>query len=128
MNDKLAALLDIVINALDMYLNSVARIDMVEALVKKSAKHLIVFVLLLTIILLSIWGSVLALVFFYLLTFNLSMIQTLLIILGVNLLALVALSLWFTRLKSHIASVRQSSIRMLSAYIFKAVNQARHKN
>ena len=128
MNDKLAALLDIVINALDMYLNSVARIDMVEALVKKSAKHLIIFVLLLTIILLSIWGSVLSLIFFYLLTFNLSMIQTLLIILGVNLLGLVALSLWFTRLKSHITSVRQSTVRMLSAYIFKAVNQARNKS
>lgn len=123
MNTRLLLVLDIVINALNMYLSSVAKIDFIHALLKKSVKRLVFFVVLLLTLLVSLWMSVLGVVFFCCVSLlNLTHVQAMLAVLGLNLIGILILLIWFRCIKKQIKSLRRSSSKIGLAYLIRIFN------
>ena len=122
------AVLEVIISALAVYLSSMAKIDFVQTMVKNSVKRLVLFTLLFAIVLLSIWVSVLGLIFFYLISVHLTPIQIMLILLGVNLLGLVVMLILFTRVKRQALDLRRSGMQVMLAYIIKILDEGLQKS
>lgn len=125
MNTKLLATLNVVIDALGAYINTMAKVDFIYILVK-SMKRVLLCGLFLAVLLLSTWASILGLIFVYVSSIGFSDFQALWLILGINEVGIVVVLTWLYCIKRRFAALQRSGVRVVLTYIVKSINRLRN--
>jgi hypothetical protein len=80
------------------------------------------------VVLLCVWLSIQAVIFFWLLSFNFSLINAALSILGLNLVLLIGMIIWVTVKGQSSSSSNDLSLMILSNTIIKVIETCKNPN
>jgi hypothetical protein len=126
MNEKLLNIINTVVNALDVYLCTVTKAKFEHSLLQ-SIRKWAVWGVGLIILLLSTWITLLSVLFISLDSIGFTYIQAILAVLGINLVGLLILALWFKCLKKQTVTIRRSGLGVIITYLIKSANNNRNK-
>jgi hypothetical protein len=124
MSEKLIAFVTTACALIQVYCNSILNAEQIEQAAKRTLTTVIILSILGGVILLSTWLSLQVLLFFYLLSLNITNLQAVTIILGIDFLVLLIVLLWLLSAKKRIARMRNVSFLMLLNYLIAAAKDS----
>ncbi len=121
MNKSILKCLNIVNFLITIYLSSSLKIHELEF--KKKLSNFVIYAVSTTIVLLSLWLSTQLLIFFWLLSFNLSYMQTAFFLVSLNLTLLLIIFLCFKLNQQRHSSANNSNLNLLLNFIIKIIEK-----
>lgn len=119
MNKNILKFVSVACCVFAMFLDSNCKVREYEFLLKSKLNKYMMYLITGVILLLSIWLSVQMLLFFWLLTLNISLIKISLLILALNVMLLFFMKLWFHIKKQPPPQANHSNLEMLLNSIIK---------
>lgn len=121
MNAKFFSLIDTIVNLAQIYLASKSNIKQLEVMTKRTINNILVFVVIGAAIVFCFLLSIFLLLFFTLITLNLSIIQVSGIIVGINIVMMLIIIWYFFKITKQVKVVENKGfLFILSHFILAA--------
>jgi len=128
MSKNTSKFISIISCILVIVLNYIFKIREYETALKRKLTRFVVCLVMGLVVLLCVWLSIQAVIFFWLLSFNFSLINAALSILGLNLVLLIGMIIWVTVKGQSSSSSNDLSLMILSNTIIKVIETCKNPN